>query len=245
MRYWLTPPTAERDAQFDAKLADVCALYRDAPALAAQGERVLSTDELTGVQALERKHPSLPMRPGQVERQEFEYVRHGTCAFILNRDVVTGEVVAPTCGPTRTEADFAAHVAQTVASDPAVTRWHFVVDNLDIHQSESLVRFVAASSGLELDLGTKGKTGILARRRTRAAFLGNPVHRVVFHYTPVHSSWLNQIELWLSILARKLLKRGSFRSVDDLRDKVLSFIAHYNRTARPFKWTYQGKPLTV
>ena len=223
----------------------MCGLYRAAPALAARGERTMSTDELTGVQALERKHPGLPMAPGRVERQEFEYVRHGTCAFILNRDVASGEVVDPTCGPTRTEADFAAHVARTVAGDPAVARWHFVVDNLDIHQSASLVHLVAAASGLEIDLGKKGKFGVLANRRTRAAFLGAPDHRIVFHYTPVHSSWLNQIELWLSILARKLLKRGSFASVEDLRERVLAFIARYNRTAKPFKWTYQGKPLTA
>ena len=225
----------------------VCTVYHDAPTLATRGERVLSTDELSGVQALQRKHPTLPMRPGTVAYQEFEYIRHGTCAFILNRDVVTGQIVAPSVGATRTEADFLAHVRQTVASDPAVARWHVVVDNLDIHQSESLVRWVAAESGLgDLDLGKKGARGILARCRPRAAFLADPSHRVVFHYTPVHSSWLNQIELWLSILARKVLERGSFTSVDDLRAKVLAFIAYYNATmAKPFKWTYEGKPLEV
>jgi DDE superfamily endonuclease len=240
VRYWLTPPVT---ADFGPRVAEVCGLYRDAPTLAARGERVLSTDELTGVQAVERLHPSVPMRPGAVARQEFEYIRHGTCAFILNRDVVTGEVVAPSCGPTRTEADFVAHLAQTVASDPAATRWHFVVDNLNIHQSAGLVRWVAQETALNLELGVKGQTGILHTCRTRATFLSDPSHRIVFHYTPVHSSWLNQIELWLSILTRKVLKRGSFVSIAAVRTAVLAFIAYYNRTATPFKWTYQGKPL--
>jgi transposase len=225
---------------------DICTLSQEAPTLATRGERVGSTDALTGVQALERKHPGLPLAPGKVERREFEYMRHGTRTFIITRDVVSGQILETSCGPTRTEADFLAHIEALVATDPEATRWHVVVDNLDTHRSASLVHFVATVSNLDIDLGQKGTHGLLKNRQSRAAFLRDPSHRIVFHYTPKHASWLNQIEIWLSILVRKLLKRGAFRSVEDLQHKVLAFIDYYNRTmAKPFKWTYQGKALTV
>jgi hypothetical protein len=195
------------------------------------------------MQALERKHPTLPVRPGLVERIEFEYIRRGTLCLIANWDVAAGRIREATIGPTRTEQDFAAHVKATLASDPTAS-WVFVVDQLDTHQSETLVRLVAEQCGLDVDLGVKYKHGILKSRSSRKAFLSDPSHRIRFVYTPRHCSWLNQIEIWFSILVRRLLKRSSFPSVADLQERILAFIRYFNSVlAKPFKWTYTGRPL--
>ena len=223
----------------------MCELYAEAPALHATGVHIVSSDEKTGIQALERLFPTLPMQPGLVERREFEYIRHGTQCLTANFEIATGRIIAPTIADTRTEADFAAHVAQTVAEDPQ-GRWIFVVDHLNTHQSASLVRWVAQQCAIQDDLGVKGKSGILDSMNSRAAFLQDATHRIRFVYTPKHTSWLNQVEIWFSILVRRLLQRGSFTSRADLRQRILDFIEFFNRAkAKPFKWTYAGRPLTA
>ena len=244
-RYWLN--TREKDpVVFQARVEAICDTYREAPALARdQGTHTISTDEMTGLQALERSAPSQPMTYGKPERIESEYTRHGTLCLIGNFSVTTGELIAPTIGPTRTELDFVEHIAGTVATD-AQAGWIFVVDNLNIHSSEMLVRYVAKACGIEEPLGRKNVRGILKSVASRQAFLSEKNHRIRFVYTPKHSSWLNQIESVFGVIMRKVIRRGSFTSVDDLQSKLMNFIEYFNRVfAKPFNWTYTGRPLRV
>lgn len=223
----------------------MCQLYHQAAELHGRGVRLVSTDEKTGIQALERLHPARPMAPGKPEAQEFEYVRHGTQALIANFEVATGRIVSPTVGDTRTEADFVGHIRATVAADPGA-EWVFIVDQLNTHKSAGLVRLVAGLCGVDGDLGVKGRCGVLRDMGSRAAFLQDTGHRIRFVYTPKHCSWLNQIEIWFGTLARRLLKRGEFPSKEALKKRILAFIEFFNQTlAKPFRWTYIGKALVA
>ena len=222
----------------------ICILYAYARLLATMGVHVISCDEMTGIQALERVAATQPMQPDQPERIEFEYVRHGTLSLIANFEVASGQVVLPSLGPTRTEVDFAVHIAQTIATDPEAA-WVFISDQLNTHQSEALVRLVAQHCDPTAELGVKGSSGVLKSLTSRAAFLSEVAHRIQFVYVPKHTSWLNQVEIWFSILVRRVLKRGNFNSLDDLRAHILAFIAYFNQTAKPFAWTYTGRPLVV
>lgn len=230
---------------FNEEVRTICKLYHQAEELHQQGIHLISVDEKTGIQAIERDYPTQPAQTGQVERVEYNYDRHGTQALIANFEIATGKIICPTVEDTRTEVDFLLHIQQTVKSDPN-GKWIFVSDQLNTHKSESLVKWIAKECAIEEDLGVKGKSGILKNMTTRAEFLQDENHRIRFVYTPKHCSWLNQVEIWFGILSRRLLKRGEFKSTAELKERILKFIDFFNENlAKPFRWTYIGKPLVA
>jgi transposase len=250
--YWLHP-SPEDPEQLAREVQQVCEGYVHAAALEAQGIHAVSSDEKTAIQAIERRStPARPQEPsqggtpgrhGQPEHREHTDRRHGTLALIVSFWVALGKVRLATAGPTRGERDFQQHVEHVVATDPQ-GGGVFIVDRLNTHDSESLVRYVAAALGDTCELGKKGRRGILKSAASRRGYLSDPEHRIRFVYLPKHSSWLNQVECWFGILVRRLLKRGSFRSVEELKARILAFVEYFNQTmAKPMRWTYTGRPL--
>ncbi len=233
-RYWLK----RHDPDFEAKALDICGLYLRAPLLYERGELVVSVDEKTSIQALERLHATLAARPGQVERREFEYVRHGTRCLIGSLAVPTGQVFGSVTAR-RGRWDFVRHIRDVVERFPHVKKFHWVMDNLNTHWTLELCRYLAFESGC----WGQGQEKRLRTGKQRRALLTAGCGRHVVHFTPKHGSWLNQIEIWVGVLSRRVLRRGNFTSVADLAQKILAYIAHYNaHFAHPYEWTYTGKP---
>jgi hypothetical protein len=231
--YWLN----SHDPDFEAKAHDICSLYSNALRLLEQGHVVICSDEKTGMQILERKYPTQPLAPGKPEKREHEYIRHGTRALIASFVVATGQVVW-NLSQTRTSTDFATHLANVVKQLPDMHRYAWVVDNLNTHWSLDVCRVVA--QWCKVPLVAKDLRHGVQRR----AFLSDPSHTHVFHFTPKHGSWLNQVELWFSVLARRFLKRGDFCSPHDFATRLSDYLEVYNtHQAHPYRWTYTGQPL--
>ena len=231
--YWLN----SHDPDFESKAQDIGQLSRQALRFYQEGRLVICADEKTGRQILQRRYPTQPVQPGKPEKREHEDIRHGVRAFIASFVVATGQVVWH-LGQTRTSADFATHLANVVHQLPAMQRYDWVVDHLHTHWSLDVCRLVAQWCGVPF------VAKALRRGAQRRAFLSDLTHKHVFHFPPKHGSWLNQVELWLSVLARRFLKRGDFDSVHDFATRLSDYLEIYNtHHAHPYRWTSTGQPL--
>lgn len=243
MQCWLN--SRERNSSsFDEEVSSICRLYKDSKEIHKAGVHLECVDEKSGIQALERPEANKPVRSGDIEKCEHEYIRHGTQNLLASMEVATGLVFGELLD-FRGSKDFLKFIKERVSTDPQ-GKWIFVVDQLNTHKSSDLVKWVANVCNIKEDLGVERKRGIIQSMKTRTEFLSNQSHRICFVYTPKHCSWMNQIEIWFSILSKKLLKRLNCTSVNSLKNRVLEFISYFNKNmAKPFKWSYEGKVLCV
>jgi putative transposase len=231
--YWLN----SHDPDFDGKAQHICQLYLAAPSLWEQGELVISTDEKTGILIRRRKHPTKPIKQGLPRRREHEYVRLGSTHLTASFCVPTGQVVHDLTA-THNASDFVAHVEHTVKEMPSAKRYHWVVDNNYTHSTRGVCLAVACLSGVEVNEEE------LQTAKQRRAWLSKAEHKHVFHFTPVHGSWLNQVELFFGVLTGKLLKRDDFASKEAFERRMAEWMKWYNEQwAHPYKWTCTGTPL--
>ena len=243
-KYWCF--TTEKDLdQFQTQVEEVCQTYLNAQSsYLHHNTHTVCVDEMTSLQANERRAETRRARPGQIAKSECQYTRHGTLSLTGSWHVVKGQMIQTTVDETRDGDDFANHIDRTIQADPEAN-WVVVLDNLNTHCGEPVVRLIANLLGIPQEtLGDKKKRrGILGSMKSRRQFLTDLRHRIRFVFTPKHSSWLNQIEVIFGIIAKRVMRHGSFTSQADLREKLISFIDYFNQTfAKPLNWTYSGKP---
>lgn len=238
--------TTEKDEQlFQAQVEAVCDTYLSAcENYQQEGVHTVSVDECTGIQANEKCAPTLSPKPEKAGKEETQYTRHGSLCLLAAWHVVLGQVIYHLAQETRNNQDFADFITNMVDFDPT-GKWVIILDNLNIHCSEELVRLIAKAEGIdESTLGSKKKRqGILGSQKSRKEFLSDPTHRIRFVFTPKHSSWLNQIEVIFGIIKRRALQGASFKSKKELILRLNEFIPYFNQNfAKPMNWTYTGRP---
>ena len=236
--------TTEKDKElFKLQLKEVCRIYLEASQAWRQlGTHTVCVDEMTSLQANERRAPTKLPLPGEIGKIECQYTRHGTLSLTGSWAVATGQMVHTTINETRNGEDFASHIMATISRDPDAD-WIFVMDNLNTHYGEPIIRAIAGLLGInEATLGDKKKRkGILGSVASRKEFLSDPAHRVRFVFIPKHSSWLNQIEMMFGVISRRVMRNGNFSSKQDLEAKLRQFVDYFNRTfAKPVNWRYDG-----
>jgi transposase-like protein len=238
--YWLFPKIENWEI-FIKRVAFVCSFILLATKKKDPNLHVISTDEKTCVQAIERYESQAPQSKGGHRRKEFEYIRHGTTTLIAAINVENGKLINAHLQSTRNETDYANFLKETVNMLPSLDKIVVISDQLNTHMSETLVRWIAEEEGYDEDFGKKGKYGILHNMQSRREFLENEGHRIRLIFTPKHCSWLNPIENWFAKLQRHVITGGNFKSVKELEHKIKEYIVFYNnRLTKVLKWKFKG-----
>ena len=217
-RYRPSSPEKHDNPESFKKIEKICGICLQAAEPAGCGTEVYSTDGMTRIRALERRYQDKPVRPGSPALHGSEYIRHGTISLITFLRAADGRIRSPYLNSTRNEEDFCNAVRQLMAED-ADKNYIIICDGLNTHKSEGLVKLAAQECSITADPGIKGKKGIPESMKSREAFLMDESHRIRFVYTPEHSSRVNRIEIWSGIISRKLLKKGSYKSVEEMAQR--------------------------
>ena len=223
------------------RVALICELILGAIRRQYPNRHVISVDEKTGIQAIERYVDTACLSKGGHQRKEYEYIRHGTTTLMGAKNVENGQLINHHLGPCRDEEHYADFVKQTVWRLPEMDKVIIFADQLNTHVSETLVRWIAEEEQFDTPLGIKGQHGILKNMESRKAFLERAEHRIQFVFTPKHCSWINPIENWFAKLQRHVISNGNFSSVNELQRNIETYIAFYNDCrAKPLKWKFKG-----